>query len=91
MVLNVTENYAVDAFRYAMRSARSCGFFSPGKTIFVPGMYCIKQIYTILAKQRIKKQDKMISTSTEMISSQSRIQQTNQNLPKHSLPLTDRV
>ena len=23
-----------------MRSARSCGFFSPGNTILVPGMYC---------------------------------------------------
>lgn len=31
--------YAVEALRCAMRSARSCGFFSPGNTILVPGMY----------------------------------------------------
>eukprot|EP00982_Pelagococcus_subviridis_P004649 29281-Pelagococcus_subviridis.AAC.7 len=29
----------VASLRYAMRSARSCGFFSPANTIFVPGMY----------------------------------------------------
>jgi hypothetical protein len=34
---------AVAFFRYAMRSARSCGFFSPGNTILVPGMYCIEK------------------------------------------------
>lgn len=31
--------YFVASFRYAMRSARSLGFFSPANTIFVPGMY----------------------------------------------------
>lgn len=38
-----TTNYAVDDLRYAMRSARSRGFFRPGKTILVPGMYCKKR------------------------------------------------
>ena len=32
----------VDSFKYEMRSARSFGFFSPGNTILVPGMYCTK-------------------------------------------------
>jgi hypothetical protein len=41
MAKGMSMNYAVASFRYAMRSARSCGFFSPGKTILVPGMYCI--------------------------------------------------
>lgn len=31
--------YFVADFRYAMRSPRSLGFFSPANTIFVPGMY----------------------------------------------------
>jgi hypothetical protein len=31
--------YLVESLRYAMRSARSSGFFKPAKTIFVPGMY----------------------------------------------------
>lgn len=37
--------YAVDCFKYAMRSARSCGFFNPGNTILVPGMYCTKRFH----------------------------------------------
>jgi hypothetical protein len=31
--------YFVDSSRYAIKSARSCGFLMPAKTIFVPGMY----------------------------------------------------
>lgn len=31
--------YLVAETRYAMRSARSAGFLSPAKTIFVPGIY----------------------------------------------------
>nr|GMD91681.1 COX assembly mitochondrial protein 2 homolog [Ipomoea batatas] len=38
-----TSRRAVDSLRYAMRSARSCGFFNPGKTILVPGIYCMKR------------------------------------------------
>lgn len=31
--------YLVLSFKYAIKSALSCGFFKPAKTIFVPGMY----------------------------------------------------
>ena len=34
-----TAAYAVACFRYAMRLARSSGFFKPANTILVPGMY----------------------------------------------------
>jgi hypothetical protein len=38
----------VELLRYAIRSVRSCGFFKPGNTIFVPGMYCNQKKYQIL-------------------------------------------
>lgn len=41
-------HWEVASFKYAMRSARSFGFFSPGKTIFVPGIYCIKTIKNVV-------------------------------------------
>lgn len=44
---------AVASFKYAIRSARSFGFFSPGKTILVPGMYCTNREYKCLRNLNI--------------------------------------
>ena len=43
-----------------MRSARSCGFFKPGKTIFVPGMYCTKKIFFLISNKILLKRKKRL-------------------------------
>ncbi|CAL1384830.1 unnamed protein product [Linum trigynum] len=73
-------NQAVDAFRYAIRSARSCGFFNPGNTILVPGMYCKRKQQSTIRSVVEKKQAPC--TSKEQLDA-SIIAKTYPRLHKH--------